>query len=127
MERSCTCGCLAGKADCGRSDCVRQRQRSASRVLPLLLDGKFEFVLPMQHRIAAFSGQYALQLIEILHGSVNPLDELAMAAMTKIVDGMASLGFEGQRVAVAQIDKPAVERPAALCVRIIVSLLVERT
>src|SRR6478672_2945582 len=81
----------------------------------------------MEDGVAAFPGQYALQLIEILHGAVNALDELSVAALTEVINGTTRLGLERQRIALSEIDKPAVERPTTLLVGVVVPLLVERT
>ena len=81
----------------------------------------------MENGVAAFTRQDVMKLIQILHGLVDSLGKLSMPAVAKLVDRLSRLGFKGEPVPFAQIDKPAMERPATIGIRIIVPLLVKRT
>ena len=63
-----------------------------------------------------------MNAVEVLDGLIDSLDKLPMPAVAKLVDRLACLGFERKRIPFADIDKPAMERPSTLGVRIIVPL-----
>jgi hypothetical protein len=80
----------------------------------------------MQHSIVTIVRQYFVDRVEVLHRAIDPLNKCGMAALAEVVYSLLSLWFKDKGLVIQNPNKPAMEAPASIRVRVVVSLLVKR-
>jgi len=63
--------------------------------------------------------------VEVLHRAIDPLNKCGIAALAEVVYSLLSLWFKDKGVVIQNPNKPAMEAPASIRVRVVVSLLVK--
>ena len=66
-----------------------------------------------------------MNAVEISYGLIDFLDKLAMPTVTKFIDRLTCLGFKCEHISFTDIDKPTMERPPTVGIRIIVPLFIK--
>jgi hypothetical protein len=87
---------------------------------------EFKLVLPVQDGIVAFAWEYTMNAVEVSYRLIDFLDKLAMPTVTKLIDRLTCLGFKCERISFADVDKPTMEGPPTIGIRIIVPLFIKR-